>query len=165
LKPATLALLAASLALTGCGKLFTAKGAIASDGGFIGTWSATPQGCSRDPLDGLPAAESSTILTFLWDDPSVRDPLRDLHRFNAPNAPMRLELWRERRGYALRLDTVKTHYTRLDPTVCSTLTVDAHESPRTIPEGRPTLSGTINLDCRVSDSRLTANINFQHCEY
>ncbi len=164
MKPALLALLSSLLAVTGCGKFFYARGSLASDGGTIGTWSSTPQGCSRDPVDGRPPAQSSTVLTFLWNDPSMRDPLRDLHRFHAPNAPMRLELWREP-GYALKLDTVKTLHTRLDPTVCSTLKVETHETPKTIPEGRPTLSGTLQLDCRVADSHLTANIAFKRCDY
>jgi hypothetical protein len=162
------------MALTGCSHLFHASGKLASDGGILGAWSSTPEGCTRDPVDGQPAAKSSSVLAFLWDDPSVRDPLRDIHRFHAPNAPMRLELARiypaSSPTYTLKLDTVKTTGITLNRSVCSTLEVQTHETPRTLPEGQPTLSGSLQLDCRVhaadsSDSHITANIRFDRCEY
>ena len=82
--------LAAALALSGCGRgFFTAHGTVASEGTRRNTWRSTPQGCTRDPFDGLPADKSQSIATLLWADPATRDPKID-NRDTAPDAPMRL---------------------------------------------------------------------------
>jgi hypothetical protein len=153
------------LALAGCNKDFAVKGAVTSPRGHLGNWSSTPLGCTRDPFDGLPISESTSVLTFVWQDPSIHDPLRGPHRFRAPDAPMRLAVSHDGPAYALQIDTVKTEGTHFDSTTCSTLAVDTHEIPRTIPEGRPALSGTLRFDCSSDRSRITANIRFDRCQY
>ncbi len=148
--------------LTGCGPpSFSATGFVSSEGGPLGVWKSQPQGCSRDPFDGAAPARTTSILTFLWDDPAVRDPLRDLHRFTAPDAPMRLELAHGTTGYTISLDTVKTRGTHLDLNVCQTMQVEAREGPALIPEGKPTLSGTLRFRC----GQIRADVHFKRCEY
>ncbi len=160
------ALLLALLGLTGCSHYFHATGTLASDGGEIGTFRSTPEGCSRDPADGLPASMSSTVLTFLWEDPAVRDiRLRDNHRQAAPNAPLRLEISRQGGAYVLTLNAVKSVGTRLDGNTCTTLRVDTQEGPPSVAEGRPTLGGTVQLECGVAGSHIMADIRFERCEY
>jgi len=158
-------LLAASLALTGCNRYFAAKGVVASPEGHLGAWSSTPQGCTRDPFDGLPISQTSSILTFLWEDPGTYDPLRGPHRLTAPDAPMRLTLAHAGPAYAIQIDTVKTEGTHFQSTACTTFALDTHETPKTIPEGRPTLSGSLRFDCRANSSHITADIHFQRCQY
>ncbi len=156
------ALLGTLAALAGCGPdAFHAKGVVASEGGPLGTWQSRPQGCSRDPFDGASSAQTSSILTFLWDDPAVRDRLRDLHRATAPDAPMRLDLARAGSSYTIALDTVKTHGTRFDDATCKTIQVNTHEGPRIIPEGKPTLSGSVRFEC----GQVKADVHFERCEY
>ena len=138
---------------------------MASHGGALGTWRTTPEGCTRDPFDGLPASESTSVLTFLWDDPGIRDPLRDLHRPTELDLPLRLQVARAAGGYSLQLDNVKTRGTHFDSGTCATLTVETHETPRTLPEGKPTLAGSIRFDCPTDGGRVTADIHFQRCEY
>ena len=161
----SLALLAC-LALTGCDHYFAASGVVTGHGGALGTWSSTPEGCSRDPFDGLPASESSSVVTLLWDDPGIRDPLRDLHRPTAPDAPLRLEIARTpESGYTMQLNTVKTQGNRFDSHTCSRLIVDTRETPKAIPEGRPTLAGTVRFDCPTEGGHVTADVHFKRCEY
>jgi hypothetical protein len=165
LKAAATALLCSCLALTGCNKYFAARGIVSSPEGHLGAWSSTPPGCTRDPFDGLPISETSSVLTFLWQDPSIYDPLRGPHRFTAPDAPMRLTLSRAGTAYAIGIDTVKTEGTHFDSIACTTFAAETHETPKTIPEGRPSLSGTLRFDCRTAASHITANIRFNRCEY
>ena len=153
------------LTLPGCGSYFTASGKIASSGGDLGTWRESPEGCSRDPFDGLPAGESSTILTFLWNDPGVRDPLRDLHRSTAPNFPMRLEVARAPTGYTLKLDTVKTKATEFDSRTCTSFVVETQEAAPDIREGKPTLAGSVRFSCPANGGTLTADVRFKRCDY
>jgi hypothetical protein len=157
--------LLACLALAGCGRYFSASGTVASSGGDLGVWRQTPEGCSRDPFDGLPAAESSSVLSFLWNDPSVRDPLRDLHRSTAPDFPMRLELARVPTGYTVRLDTVKTQGTHFDSRACTSFSVEVHQAPPDIAEGKPTLAGRVRFICPANGGTLTADVRFKRCDY
>ena len=157
--------LLACLALTSCNRYFSANGTLASSGGDLGTWRWTPQGCSRDAFDGLPAGASSSVVTFLWNDPGVRDPLRDLHRATAPDVPMRLEVERVPTGYTLKLDTVKVQGTQIDSRVCSSFAVDVHQAAPDLPEGKPTLAGRVRFQCPSNGGTLTADIRFQRCAY
>jgi hypothetical protein len=156
--------LMACLALTGC-RYFAASGDVASSGGDLGAWRSSPEGCSRDPFDGLPQGKSRSVLVFLWNDPSERDPLRDLHRPTAPDAPMRLELESVPTGYNLKLDTVKTEGTRFDSRACSSFAVDVHETAPDIREGKPTLAGTVRFSCPANGGTLSADVRFKRCDY
>ena len=166
MKPAPLALLAL-LSITGCSRgFFTARGVLSSDGGTFGHWSAKPQGCSRDPIDSRPSATSASIASFFWENPADHDiNLRDQNAPRAPDAPLRLDFLTEKGGVIARFETVKTAGTRLDPTVCTTLSLQTNESPATYANGRPTLAGTVHLDCRLKGSHLTGNFQFRRCEF
>ncbi len=160
------AVAACALLLAGCDPgFFKAEGTVASDGGGLGRWTSAPEGCSRDPFDGLGRAHTRSVLTLLWNDPSVKDPLRDKHRATAPDAPMRLEIARAATGYEATLETVKSVGTRLDGSVCGRLEVETAEHRAEFREGQRTLSGTVKMDCRVKGSHLTADVQFSRCDY
>jgi hypothetical protein len=166
MKPARAALLLL-LSISGCSRgFFTARGVLTSDGGTFGHWSSKPQGCSRDPIDSRPSATSASIASFFWEDPAAHHiTLRDQNAPHAPDVPLRLDLLREDGTITARFQTVKTPGTRLDATVCTTLAIQTTESPATYTNGRPTLSGTVQLDCRLKGSHLTGNFHFQNCEF
>ena len=159
----TIACFAVCIVTAGCGRYFFASGKVASSGGDMGAWRSTPQGCSRDPFDGLPPGASSSVLTFLWNDPAVRDPLRDQHR--VPDTPMRLELERVPTGYTIKMDTVKTHGTEFDSRTCNRFAVDVHEAAPDIPEGKPTLAGSVRFSCPAAGGNLMADVRFKRCDY
>ena len=161
------ALLLGSLCVvTGCERhYFKATGALTSDGGRLFAWTRPVQGCSPDPLDGLPPNKSSTLFTLYWDNPVDRD--KEV-RHNAPpeNLLQRLEVFRTRDGLAGSLrTTLIAPDTVLDSSVCSTFHATTSPGDPVIAGGRPTLSGTLDLDCRVDDSHLTAHVRFSGCEY
>ena len=152
--------------LTGCNRLvFSAHGTVASDGGALGRWDAKPQGCSRDPQDNLPIGQTSSLFTLLWEDPASHDPAREQHESIAPDAPMRLDLARTNSGFSATLNTVKTHGTILDASNCSVFRTDIQEHNPDIREGKPSLAGHLQMDCRAHASHLTADVTFTRCEY
>ncbi len=154
------------LALTSCYRyVFAAHGTVASNGGTLGPWNSKPQGCSRDPQDGLPIGQSATLFTFLWEDPASHDPAREQNRAIAPDAPKRLDLTHTASGLTATLDTVKTHGTVFDSSNCSLLRADTQEHKPDIREGKPSLAGHLQMDCRVQSSHLTADVTFTRCEY
>ena len=164
---AAAALAAVLWPLTGCEHhFFRVEGTIASEGGALGTWRSTPKGCSRDPVDGLPEDQSSTMAAFLWDDTLARDPRYQTHSPGASDFPGRLEISRTSSGFAGTLETQKpVGSTSLDATVCSTLQLTSRDGKPIIKGGKPTLEGTLTLDCRVSGSHLTGELRFSGCEY
>jgi hypothetical protein len=160
--------LCGSLALSGCGqRFFTAEGVVASDGGSLGVWRATPEGCSRDPFDGRVGADSRSVLTFLWDDPRKHNVKIDAKGWT--DAPLRLEIARDTArpvaGIVASLVTVNAVGTRLDGRVCQTLQLQTGERRAYYIEGRPTLHGTVTLDCQVKGSHITASVRFDRCDF
>ena len=88
-------------------------------GGSWGGWRRVPDGCSRDPFDGKAVGESGSLMTFVWQDPSVRDPHREMHRTLVTDEPMRLEIGRDGGGLAAGLTTVKTDAVRIRARDCA----------------------------------------------
>ena len=161
------ALALGSLCLVGCEHhFFKVKGALSSEGGELGTWSVVPEGCSRDPLDRLPVAESTTVMTLFWQDPRKRDRSRDKEKWTQRNYPLRFEVSRSAKGVTALLDSIQmVNAVALDQNSCSALDVQTWPGARLVPEGRPTSSGTLTVDCQVRGSHVTAKISFSGCEY
>ena len=154
------------LSFTGCFHyVFSAHGTVASDGGPLGQWSSKPQGCSRDPQDGLPIGQTASLFSFFWEDPASSDPAREQHMKTAPDAPMRLDLARTSSGLTATLDTVKTRGTTLDQSTCSLLQADTQQHKPDIRDGKPTLAGRLQMDCHAGNSHVTADVTFTRCEY
>jgi hypothetical protein len=151
----------------GCNRgFFAAHGTLSSDGGTFGHWNSKPVGCSRDPIDGRPSPTSASIASFFWEDPADHDiRLRDQNAPMAPDAPLRLDFLKDNGAVIARFETIKTPGTRLDVSVCTTLNLQTSEQPATYADGRPTLRGTVQLDCRLKGSHLTGNFQFQRCEF
>jgi hypothetical protein len=169
MKPARVLTLALLLAAVGCrSEFFSESGTMASTGNYRNTWNWHPQGCTRDPFDGLPVGESKSIVTLLWENPGVRDPTLGSPE-KAPDAPLRLEFTPAPGAaageVAATLHTIDNPGLSLDNRVCSTLRLRTHEHSAAHPGGRPMLSGELHLDCRVNDSHYTADLEFSHCEY
>ena len=159
----------AILALTGCSNgFFAEKGSMQSVGPYPNTWKHKPQGCTRDPFDGLPVGKSKSILTLLWANPGLRDPL-----FGPPghsiDAPLRLEFEpapEEAPGTVrATLHTIDQAGLILDKSNCSKLELNTQEHAPVRPRGRPTLSGQLELDCHANNSHITASVQFDRCEY
>ena len=139
---------------------------MSSVGGTLGTWSVTPQGCSRDAFDGLGQGQTRSVMTLLWQDPAAHDPhYHDHAREHAPDVPMRLDVMRDDGGLAALLETLHTHGTRLDGESCKRFALTAHEEPAAVEGGRPTLAGRLEMDCMVKGSHVSADLRFRRCEF
>jgi len=144
---------------------FRTEGAIASDGGPLGSWESAPLGCIRSPAAGPRAGRSATIATFLWDDKFGRDVFYQTHSPGATNFPARLEIAQTASGLTGILETQKpVTSTPLNATVCGTLRMTTHDGKPVIKGGKPTLEGTLTLDCRVEGSHLSGELRFSGCE-
>ncbi len=163
--------LAASLAcavslLSGCEeRFFKAQGVVASDGGQLSSWSRPVQGCSPDPLDGQPVGKSATLFTLYWDNPEHRrdEPKRKLPPGNQLKS---IQIARLPDGLAGSVKTTLLDSdVELNGKVCSTLQATTTPGKPVIAGGKPTVDGTLDLDCRVADSHLTASVRFTGCEY
>ena len=157
------------LVATGCNSdAFTEQGALRSQGNFRNTWQWHPQGCTRDPFDGLPVGKSKSIVSLLWENPGLRD-IKLANPNWSPDAPLRLDFEPAASGnpgeLQATLHTIDSGGYLLDKSVCSTLKLQTQEHPASHPGGRPTLSGVLELDCSAHDSHITATIQFQNCEY
>ena len=152
--------------LLGCDqRFFSARGSVASSGGRLGNWHSTPEGCSRDPFDGKPAADSASVATFLWEDPSVHDPDRDKNRYKAPDAPMRLEISRLPGGLRASLTTVKIVGMRIDSSDCSQFRLEQRDEAPGVAGAKPALAGRLVMQCTVAGGQVSADVRFDHCEY
>jgi hypothetical protein len=162
---AVLTLLA--LSAMGCEHhFFQVKGSIGSDGGVLGAWHSKPEGCSLAPVDGLPAGKSSTVATLIWPDPLAMDQAREKDRAVFLNVPLQLNLLRTGDKTVADLTTLHfTEPTRLDAGVCSTLAVSTQQGKPAFPGARPTLDGSLKLDCQVEDSHVKADLHFSGCEF
>ena len=152
--------------LSGCEEhFFKPQGVVSSDGGELFAWSRPVQGCSPDPLDGQPVGKSATLFTLYWDNPVSRE---EKERHNPPpeNKLQRLEISKGSNGVQGLLSTTLIHPDIvLDASVCSTLKATTTPGKPVIAGGRPTVDGTVDLDCRVVGSHLTASVRFTGCEY
>ena len=164
-----LALVLAAL-LTGCtSTAFHATGAVANDGPVLrDTYSSVPQGCTRDPFDGLPLGKSSSIAAFVWEEPGLRDSSVD-NRYTAPDAPMRLEFSHVSPDPSTPIvATLHTRYKAgipLNARVCASFQFTSEEHPPHAPETRPSLSGAFTLDCHIKGDHITADVHFDHCDF
>ena len=165
MKLAAWSVLALLFAVAGCKRSFTSQGSIASQGSGINTWHAQFQGCTRAPFDALPAGQTRSILTFIWQDPGIRDPAMDHHLLDHPDFPMRLEFSRSDRGTVATLHTLRSAGILLDRTVCSTFDLQTQEQALATPGSRASLSGALALECGVKQGHITANLHFENCKY
>jgi len=151
----------------GCERhFFRSQGFVTSDGGQLAAWSRPVQGCSPDPLDGLPPGKSSTVFTFYWDNPVERDVLKMQRLTPSSNLPERLEITRQPNGLQATIKTAKLpNDTVLDASNCSILKATTSVGNPVIAGGRPTIDGSLDLDCRVAGSHVTASVQFTGCEY
>jgi len=156
--------------LTGCSSTaFHVTGVVANDAPVLrDAYRSVPQGCTRDPFDGRPPGQSSSIATFVWEEPGMRDPSVD-NRDTAPDAPLRLEF--SHLSPDPSTPVVATLHTRYKPgialsqKVCADFRFTAQEHPARAPETRPSLSGAFTLDCRVHGDHITADVHFEHCDF
>lgn len=160
-------LLSGAALLAGCERhFFQSSGSVASDGGALAAWSRPVQGCSPDPLDGLSATSTATLFTLYWDNPVDRDYFIKHPPRPKPNQLQQLEVSRTPTGLTGLLKTTKIEPgTVLDSIVCSTFKATASPGKPVIVGGRPTVDGTLALDCRVAGSHLTASVRFTGCEF
>ena len=160
---ASAAVLTVCVTLTGCEpRFFKVHGTISSDGGALGRWDTSPEGCARDPLDKKPIGESATVATFLWQDLRVRE--RDRKTF--PDAPTRLELSRTDKGLSANLETDRTATgTTLDTGDCRTFHLTTAEGKPALAGGKPTLGGRLEMDCTARGSHIEADLRFSGCEF
>ncbi len=154
------------LALSGCDRgFFHASGTVASEGDRIDTWRAAPQGCTRDPFDGQPVAETSSILTLLWQNPGLRDPKID-NTSTAPDAPLRMGFSRVGKGPVVgRLQTKRHAGLPLDASDCGKLSLELQEQAARGAEARPSLAGHLVLECELKTGRVTADVRFAGCQF
>ncbi len=153
--------------LAGCvQRFFKSQGSLTSDGGTLSAWSRPVQGCSPDPTDGLPVGRSVTLFTLYWDNPVERDLLTMKLHPPKENQLQQLEIQRSGDGFTGLLKRTRIEpSTLLDASVCSTFKVTTSPGKPEIAGGRPTVDGSLDLDCRVQGSHVTAAIRFTGCEY
>ena len=159
----------ALLASAGCRSgFFTERGTMQSEGRYPNIWKWPPQGCTRDPFDGLPVGKSRSILTLLWANPALRDANYGIPS-RSPDAPLRLEFILAPSAapgaVVATLHTIDKGGIVLDKSDCTTLDLHTQEHPPVHAGGRPTLSGQLELDCHANESHITASVQFEHCEY
>jgi hypothetical protein len=165
-----LLLIVAALLLTGCNSTaFHATGAVANDVPVLrDAFRSVPQGCTRDPFDGRPAGQSTSIAAFVWEDPGIRDSAVD-NRDTAPDAPMRLEFSHLSPDPASPVEaTLHTRYKAgipLSPRVCAQFQFSSRQNPPHPPETRPSLAGEFVLDCRNHTDHITADVHFRNCDF
>ncbi len=160
------------VAAGGCAhRYFKVDGSLASDGGELGTWRSRPLGCSRDPVPPPAEGVYEDVATLLWDDGLSRDNWRLAHSPGVGNRPGRLELWRRTDGpdagkiYG-RMEMQKpVSSIDLGPSNCGLLRLDTTQGKPLIDGGRPTLKGTLVMDCQVGASRVRGDLEFSGCEY
>jgi len=144
---------------------FDVHGNIASDGGELLAWRTSPQGCSRDPADGGSPENTATVATFLWEGPTRKD-RPEQHKGRSTPGPLRLEIARSGTGFVGSLTaTSHPNGVTLDGSVCKDLTLETHPGPPQFSGGKPTLAGTLVLDCMTHGSHVTANLRFSGCTY
>jgi hypothetical protein len=155
------------LLLTGCERhFFQPHGDLVLDDGPFGSWHGPVQGCIRAPADALGPPQAKTIVSFVWIKPA-NDDLRTQRHLPQYNAPVELDVARRQQGELT--GTLATDYTPLgdplDSRSCRTLSLTTEDGPPELAGGRPTLGGTLDLDCTIRSAHVTAHIQFSGCEY
>jgi len=144
---------------------FDVQGTIASDGGELLAWRTAPQGCSRAPADGASLEKTATVVTFLWEGPTHEDRPAQQKGRSKPG-PLRLEIARSGADLVGSLTTTShPEGVKLDGSVCSNLSLETHPGPPEFAGDKPTLGGTLALDCTSDGSHVTANLQFSGCAY
>jgi hypothetical protein len=151
----------------GCGPtFFSSKGAIASSGGELGKWSATPVMCTREEFDG----DSSKLILMHFSGPKNTDPDRKIHGNNLPEGPYELHVAKNGSGYMAQLKFFKDipgvdvfQGVVLDSSSCKALTLDRSEHSTNFGSMHPTLNGELVMDCTYKQSHVTADIKFKKC--
>ena len=150
----------------GCGRgEFTRSGFVAVEGGALRSWSSAPLGCTRAAFDGKPDAETSSIATFIWEDPGAHELRWNYNLPDSPDRPLRLEIGREGGGFSAGLTTKKTEGTRIVSADCARFEVQTWQEPPLIAGARPSLTGRLQMDCKAKDGRVTADLRFRRCEF
>jgi hypothetical protein len=176
----------------GCSRgFFQVSGVVSSEHGVLGTWEATPDGCSRDPLDGLSAARTRTLATFIWEPKDRRDRHQKSLRHGLLEhgwlyaTPRRLEISRLPPGWTNPFPQPVQTLTHPAPgppllasmstqgisgvawtnTSCTVLQLDTKEEKPGIARGRPALGGTLRMDCTAQGSHITADLHFSRCDF
>lgn len=155
-----------TLALTGCERhFFQPHGDLVLDDAPFGSWHGPVQGCIRAPSHPLVPSRAKTIVSFLWVKPT-NDDERTARHLPQYNAPVELDVAQQDGQFT---GTLSTYYTPLgdplDARSCRTLSLTTQEDTPELAGGRPTLSGTLDLDCRIRSAHITAHIQFSGCEY
>ncbi len=150
-------------------RFFWSKGTVASEGGRLGHWDLAPRACARGLGVTLGAGRLQSVATLLWEDQRLRGKkYRDHALERASDLPLRLDLVQddaEGKGLVAVISTMKSAGTRMDGTNCRKLQLDTHEEGAALPEGRPTLAGTLMMDCAVNGNHLRADVQFRQCEW
>jgi hypothetical protein len=143
---------------------FRVQGEVAATGWPITDWHSKPDGCTRDPFDGLPEDKTGSILTFIWEDPLLAHPVK---HDREPEAPYRLE-WEHSRDTGQLQATLHTRYNAgllLQAQHCSRLSLRTEQHPGAVPGEKTSLSGEMHLDCRSGPAHITGDLRFQNCQY
>lgn len=153
------------LMLAGCARPgFHVRGELASEGDVLETWRWRPQGCIRAVQNNQTQAEQ--LASLLWIDPARRDATRAPGQQNSwKDAPVRLDLQRVNGEPVAILETIKTGGVEFNQENCRTLTLNTRERPPASGGRRGSLGGSLHLDCEVRGQHVTAQIEFEGCEY
>lgn len=154
------------LAGTGCERhFFQPHGDFVVEDGPDGSSRGPIQGCVQAPMHPEFPSSSSTIVSFMWS-PRVFDDERGRRHVPQINVPLELDLARPDGQLTGTLATLHTPLgDRLDAHSCRTLSLTTHEGPPELPGGRPTMAGTLDLDCTIRSAHVTAHVRFSGCEY
>lgn len=152
---------------TGCGPtFFSSKGAIASSGGELGKWSASPVMCEREEFDG----DSSKLIRMMFSGPQNTDPDRSVHHNDQPDGPLELHVAKNGSSYMAQVKFFKDipgvdvfQGLILDSSSCKTFTFDRTEHSAGLGSIHPTLNGELVMDCSYKQSHITADIKFKKC--
>jgi hypothetical protein len=143
------------------------SGLVTSTADYHNTWQSTPDACALDPQDGQPPAKTRTIVSFLWYDTTLRDPIAGTHFWPYPDIPLRLDLshgtddWRQTTALLTTLKTVDP--LPLEGPACRVLKLHTWPEPALVPHSPPALGGTLDLDCTAQGRRITAHLRFDRC--
>ena len=63
------------------------------------------------------------------------------------------------------LETVKSEGMEFNRENCRLLSLETREERATLPEGRPALGGRLRMDCEIRGNHVTADVQFDGCDY
>ena len=150
-------------------RFFWTRGAVASEGGRLGTWHLAPQACARGLTTAMGADRVQSVATLLWQDQRLRGKKYRDHAYErAGDLPLRLDLVQddaEGKGLVAVLGMMKSGGMHLDGATCKRLQLESHEEGAAVEGGRPTLAGTLAMDCTLDGNHITADVQFNQCEW